>query len=105
MAIKKILIEVTERTVRETGKKFNSYKALMNNNKYIDVRFRQCVNPVPTQKCYIYVGDENMNINTTGKYPVLWVSAIEAIEEYEYANEKSKQFVTEHFDDADALPY
>lgn len=103
MAIRKIMIEVQERTSHD-GRKFPTFKGLMNNNKYIDVKFRQCVKPLPTEKCFIYVTDDNMNVNTAGRYPVLWVSAIEAIEDYEYSNQKSREFVANNFDEAEELP-
>lgn len=61
------------------GKKFNVYKAVQNNGKLIDLKFRREVKNLPEQNCIIRVLPENVNIDKTRRYPALWCKKIEEI--------------------------
>ena len=74
--MKRLEIKVEEKLTRE-GKKFNAYKALQKNGKWMDLKFRKEVTP-PKTSCFIEVEETKMNIDRNRKYPVLWVSEIAA---------------------------
>lgn len=61
------------------GKKFNVYKAVQNNGKLIDLKFRREVKNLPDRNCIIKVLPENLNIDKTRQYPALWCKKIEEI--------------------------
>lgn len=78
METKKIKVIVTERTSAD-GRKFNSFKTFSKNGRATDLKFRKEVRNVPTENCYIVVNVDDMNVNTSGEYPVCWVKAIQEI--------------------------
>lgn len=59
---------------------FLSFKGFTKKGWY-DLKFTKEVKETPTKYCYIFVKQENLNINFNGRFPVIWVSAIEKIEE------------------------
>lgn len=75
---KRLEIVVTERQTAD-GRKFNAYHTFSKNGRRTDVKFRQDVQNKPTEHCFIEVLPENMNLNTSGRFPVLWVKAVEEI--------------------------
>lgn len=59
---------------------FLSYKGFTKKGWY-DLKFtKECKN-LPQRYCFIYVKQENLNINFNGRFPVIWVSGIEKTEE------------------------
>ena len=101
METKKIEIVVEERTAKREGKeiKFNTYKTFSKNGRKMDVKFTSAVENKPTEHCTAIIGVENMNIDNSGRFPVLWVKAVEGYEsitETRQANNKKK--IDEYFD-------
>ena len=83
--MKKIKVYVSKRVNHETNESFNVYKALTKQGK-IDLRFTKEVveETKPTKVCYMFVEDENVNINQKFEYPVMWVSKIDHLEDIEF---------------------
>lgn len=89
-----IKIEITAKPVeKKDGTSFIAYKGLTKKGWY-DLKFRKEVEEVPEMSCYIYVKKENVNVNRTQKFPVIWVKAIEKIEELKF-----EQKVEDYFDE------
>ena len=73
-----IEINVKECSTKE-GKKFNVFKAVQKNGRFIDCKFRRDVKDLPTEICIINVDTKEMNVDRNRKYPVLWVKKINSI--------------------------
>lgn len=86
----KLKVTVIERTTKD-GRKFNAYRTYSKNGRATDLKFRKEVTNLPTKNCYIVVNEDDINLNTTGEYPVCWVKAIQAIEDFETANAESNR--------------
>lgn len=71
--VRRLEIRVKERTTADGAKKFLTFKTFSKNGRATEVKFRQEVNPTPKADCYIEVAECNMNLNTSGRYPVLWI--------------------------------
>lgn len=78
--LKKFKVIVSEKETKE-GRKFNVYKAVTNEGRLIDCKFRKEVKNLPEKTCYVHVYNTEMNIDKSREYPTLWVKAIEEIEE------------------------
>lgn len=72
METKRIKVVVAERQTA-TGKKFLTYKTFSKNGRATEVKFRQEVTNAPKESGYITLNVDDMNLNTSGEYPVLWV--------------------------------
>lgn len=71
--------QITEITTK-SGNKFFAYKTLDKNGNFMDMKFvRDCPN-TPKEKCWIFVKEENFNVDENREYPVVWVKAVEKIE-------------------------
>lgn len=77
METKRIKIVVTERKTAE-GRVFNTYHTFSKNGRRVDVKFRKEVN-APKENCYIECDVNDMNLNTSGQFPVLWIKAIQNV--------------------------
>ena len=88
METKKLKVRVTERTTKE-GRKFNTYATFSKNGRKTELKFRKDVKQLPDKDCYIEVAIEAMNLNTSGEYPVLWVSDVIAIHNLESVTAES----------------
>lgn len=101
METRRFLIEVTERQTKDGAKKFNSYKTYSKNGRPTEVKFRAEVHSLPKERCVIEVKESAANLNTSGRFPVLWISAIERIvpkEELDAENaEKQRQKLADYF--------
>lgn len=88
-----IKVIVREYETKE-GKKFNAFKALQSNGKLIDLKFQRVVKNVPEENCIIKVKHENINIDRTRQFPVLWCKKIEEIivPKYDTSNEVIDMF-------------
>lgn len=101
METKKIKIIVKEREMKDANgkvKKFNTYKTVSKNGRFLDVKFRKEVTNLPTQNCYAIIDIDKMNVDKNREYPVLWVSAVESYESIE-ANtvEQNREKINEMF--------
>lgn len=97
METTKLKVKVTERTAAN-GVKFNAYSTFSKNGRRTDLKFRKEVKNLPTKDCYIIVNTADINLNTAGEYPVCWVSAIQAIEDFATANaEANRAKVKDYF--------
>lgn len=91
-------IRITERE-SSTGKKFKTYHTFSKNGRKTDVKFKSTVTNAPVKNCFIVVNDDEINLNTTGKYPVLWVSNIlEITTEDKESAVKNRKKLAEYFD-------
>lgn len=70
-----IEIKVEDKKTHE-GKTFKAYKALQNNGKWIDLKFRKEVTP-PKENCFIIVKKTDMNVDRNRKFPVAWVKELQ----------------------------
>lgn len=80
METKKIKCVVTERETVD-GRRFNTYKTFSKNGRATELKFRKEVTNLPKKSCYIVVNVDDINIVTSGEYPVCWVKAIQSIED------------------------
>ena len=76
----------------QDGKKFTAYKVLTKDGKKIDAKFRQEVKNLPTEPCYRVVDSDKCNVSANRQYPVLWVSEIKRLEEFDTATNSEKFF-------------
>ena len=75
-------IEIIKRVVTtKDGKSFDTFKAVQKDGKLIDCKFTRDVKNLPTESCMMFVEKENINVNRSGKYPVVWVKKVEKYEE------------------------
>lgn len=97
MATVRIKVRVTERTTKD-GRKFPTYCTFSKNGRKTDLKFRKDVVNVPTKDCYIVCNVSDVNVNTSGEYPVCWVSAIISIEDSAVIDaEKNAAAVMDYF--------
>lgn len=73
---KKIEIIVGTATTRDGKKTFNTYKAVQKDGKLIDCRFTKAVGAIPEKFNEITVELDDINIDKTRRFPVLWVKAV-----------------------------
>lgn len=80
METKRIKVIVAHKKTKD-GKAFDTYKTFSKNGRPTELKFREEVEGKPKEDCYITVNTDNMNVNTSGEYPVCWVKGkIEKIE-------------------------
>lgn len=88
-------IEVSVKTVKYAGENqeesFLAYKAFTKKG-WMDLRFTKEVENAPTKNCFIYVEKENLNVNKTGRFPIVWVKKIEKIEEITFTQKVEDYF-------------
>ena len=89
-------IEVSVKTVKYAGEEkeesFLAYRGFTKKG-WIELKFTKDVDNAPTKNGYIYVEKENLNVNRTGRFPVIWVKKIEKFEEITFA-----QKIEDYFD-------
>ena len=90
---KEIRIDVIVRKLeRKDGSgSFLTYKGFTKRGK-LDLKFTKEVKDVPTKNGYIYVESENVNVNRTGRFPVIWVKKIEKFEEINFTQKIEDYF-------------
>ena len=97
METKKLKIKVTERQSAD-GRKFKTFKTFSKNGRATEVKFRKEIKDIPEKDCYINVNVDDMNLNTAGEYPILWVKAIVSIEDNAEVNaDKNREKINEYF--------
>lgn len=74
------IIEVAERQTKD-GRKFKIFRALSDDGKRIDCKFRQAVKNLPEHPCFVLVPSGGCNVSTAKEYPVLWISEVLRYEE------------------------
>lgn len=92
MELKIRIIEVKDVKLKD-GRTFKAYKTVGKNGRKMDARFVQGCTNVPTEPCFIYVDDNECNVDTTRQYPILWVKNVLRTESF-----TRKSNVTEFFD-------
>lgn len=93
------IIEVKEVNIPERGLKFNAYKTVGKGGRKMDVRFvRDCAN-IPKEPCVIVVDENDCNVDTTRRFPILWVKNVKSIEEIQH-----KSNVDDFFDFDESAP-
>ena len=65
---------------QKTGQKFNVYQTVDKTGKLMDLKFRRTCANIPTERCYIFVDDDQCNVSRRTEYPTLWVSNVNRIE-------------------------
>lgn len=94
---KKLKVRVTEKETKE-GRKFNTYKTFSKNGRATELKFRKEVKLLPEKDCYIVVKASDINLNTSGEYPVCWIQDVQAIEDIAPAQaEKNLEKVNDYF--------
>lgn len=96
METKRLKVRVQERTTSD-GRKFNTYATFSKNGRKTDLKFRKTVTNLPTKDCYIVVNADDINLNTSGEYPICWINAIQAIEDATVNAEANRKKVDEYF--------
>lgn len=89
-----IKIEIVAKEIhkKDSSETFIAYKGYTKKGWY-DLKFvRDCKN-IPTKTGTISVLRENVNVNRTSKFPVIWVKNVEDFEEY-----KTETKVADYFD-------
>lgn len=88
-------IEISVKTVKFAGENgeesFLAYKGFTKKG-WVDLRFTKEVENVPTKNGYIYVENENCNVNKTGRFPIIWVKKIEKFEEITFTQKLEDYF-------------
>lgn len=92
--MKKFEIKVVERKKKETNETFLSYQALTKTGRWMDLRFTKEVKEEtrPTHSCMILVDDKKLSVDRTRKFPVVWVSEIAGVEEFDKVQDVSEYF-------------
>lgn len=88
--MKRIEVVVTERKTTD-GRAFNVYHTYSKNGRKTELKFRKEVTNLPTKHCYANVPITAMNLNTAGRFPVLWVSQVESYEDFDAVNAENQR--------------
>ena len=73
------------------GQAFKTFKVVSNNQKF-DCKFvRDCQN-VPSTTSWIYVQDENINLDNRRLYPCFWIKQVEKVEEIKFETNLDEYF-------------
>lgn len=95
---RKIKIKVTPKKTAD-GRTFNTFKTFSKNGRAIEVKFRKEVKNVPEKDCFIVANEDDLHLNTSGEYPVMWVQAIIDTEDLTTASaEANRKKLAEYFD-------
>lgn len=70
-------IKVVEMETLDGKKKFNAYKVLGKDGRYMDLKFRKEVVNLPKENGLLYVKSENLSIDNNRKFPATWIHAFE----------------------------
>lgn len=95
---KKLKVVVTERKTEE-GRTFNVFNTYSKNGRKMELKFRKEVKNIPDKNCHIICKIDDIHVNTSNEYPVVWVKGIQEIisNEDEYT-EANRTKVNEFFD-------
>lgn len=79
------IIEINDISTPD-GKKFKGYKTIANGGRKMDVRFVRDCKIVPVEPCVIVCDENDCNVDTTRRYPILWVKNVLRLEPFERKN-------------------
>lgn len=97
-------IEVGEYQNKEKGSKFPIYTGYVGPQlKKITVKFRRDAKNIPTKTGYITVDKNEMSLDTSKRYHVLWIHNVVDFKENNY-DEKSNKRIDDLFSNED-LPF
>lgn len=68
-------IKVVEMETLDKKKKFNAYKVLGKDGRYMDLKFRKEVENLPKENGLLYVKADAISIDKNRKFPATWVHA------------------------------
>lgn len=102
METRKIKIRVTQRTTHDGKNKFNTYKTFSKNGNPTEVKFRKDVKELPEKDGFYTFDADDMSLNKSGEYPVLWIRSgyinfEELNAETEESKEKNRQELSDYF--------
>lgn len=86
-----IEISVSKKKIEKNGKTFDVFKTKGKNDKWLDVRFTKESGGI-TESGTIVCDIADVNVNTLGKYPVLWVKKIKKFVPYR------EQVISDYFE-------
>ena len=89
METKKIKVVVTEKTTKD-GRKFNTYHTFSKNDRRTELKFTKAVKELPSKTCYAVLNVEDMDLNTSGEFPVLWVRGVVEYEDLAAASAEAR---------------
>ena len=87
-------IIVRKKQNKTTGNMFSTYAVKMKDGKWIETRFTQDVpkSKMPVAWSKIKVGADSLSIDKRGKYPKLWIRAIDSVTQLERPIEDLEQY-------------
>lgn len=92
---KVLKLEISVKTIKfagETGEEsFLAYKVFTKKG-WVDLKFTKDVKNAPTKNCFIFVDTDKLNINKTGRFPIVWVKEIAKIEEINFTQKVEDYF-------------
>lgn len=91
---RKLEVIVKQRVNHASKKSFTTYATKMKDGKWVDTRFTSAIpkEDLPKAHSFIFVDDDNMNMDKRGQYPKLWIREIKAIEPIERPLEDLDQY-------------
>ena len=94
---KTLKVKVTERQTKD-GRKFNTYTTYSKNGRRTELKFRKAITAPPTKDCYIVVDVNDISLDESREYPVVWIGAIQDVLDVTEVNaERSRDRVNEYF--------
>ena len=87
-------IIVRKKKNKTNGNMFKTYAVKMKEGKWIETRFTQDVpkSKMPTAYSTNVVSEDMMNIDKRGKYPKLWIRAVDSVTQLERPIEDLEQY-------------
>jgi hypothetical protein len=70
-------IKVIPMETLDGKKKFNAYKVLGKDGRYMDLKFRKEVENLPKEKGLLYVASADLSIDNNRKFPATWIHKFE----------------------------
>ena len=80
VVLRKFRVKVGKATNKETGEEFPTFRTIQKNGKFMKMKFRQVVEEVPKDDCFIFVEEGLFSIDKNSQFPVLWIHAIHSTE-------------------------
>lgn len=62
------------------GRKFNAFSTVGKDGTLMDLKFVTGCHNIPTERCWIYVNSDMMNVSRRTEYPTVWVKEVNRIE-------------------------
>jgi len=76
----KIKVSQVKDCTTKDGRKFKAYRCVGSNGDTMDLKFTRDCHNVPTERCWILVDSDKVNVSRRGEYPVTWVKDINRVE-------------------------